>query len=397
MNQTPRSLNFTPMHQALQRQVDLGFLPGVSSAVLIGGEVVDTHCTGWADKEAGIALRSDHIFRMFSNSKLITSVALLTLWEDGLFELDDPVEDYIPQLGQRQVLKPGAKEITDTEPAASPITIRQLMSHSSGLSYGLLDPGTLLFKAYTGVKILNPMTTLAQKMDQLAGLPLKFHPGTGWEYSVATDVLGRLVEVFSDQSFGAYLKNRIFDPLGMTDTGFFVPTDEQSRLCAYYGGVDFLDPMKPGLVRYDDLPYPGAYRQRMPNESGGGGLVSTLGDTVRFIQSLLPGDDSLLSPHTLTLMQENQLAEGVCIQFPAFGRLEGKGHGLAGCVTMTPGPFDPSDSTGELQWGGLGGTHWWINTRQNIAGILMTQRHMGFWNPYAFEFKKLAYMGAGLR
>jgi CubicO group peptidase (beta-lactamase class C family) len=388
-------MEFEPLHAALQRQVDLGFLPGVATAVLVGGEVVDAFRTGWADKEAGIALRPDNIYRVFSNTKLVTACATLLLWEEGHFDLDDPIERFIPQLGQRQVLHAGAKRIDDTEPCADSITIRHLMTHSSGLSYGVFDPGTLMYQAYTRAKVLDPGTTLAEKMDALAPLPLKFRPGTDWEYSVASDVTARLVEVVSGQRFGDFLADRIFTPLGMADTGFVVPPGEQHRLCAYYGGVDFADPTKPGLVRYDDLPYPGAYRKPVPNQSGGGGLVSTLDDTVRLIKAVLPGSTQLLKPSTLQLMAQNHLAPGLCVQFP-FGRFEGMGFGLGSAVILRPGPYDPKDSTGEFQWAGLGGTHWWVNPRANIAGVLMTQRHMGSMNPYAFEFRMLAYWAAGL-
>ena len=392
---TARRFNFDPLHAGMQRQVDLGFLPGVAIAVLAGGEVVDSFCTGWADKEAGIALRPDHIYRIFSNTKLVTSCAALLLWEEGRFDLDDPIERFIPQLGQRQVLRAGATRSDDVEPASGPITIRQLFTHSSGLSYGLFDPGSLITRLYTEGKILDPRTTLAQKMDALALLPLKFHPGTDWEYSVASDVLARLVEVISGQRFGDFLAGRIFTPLGMVDTGFVVPPAEQHRLCAYYGGVDFADPTKPGLVRYDDLPYPGAYRTPVPNQSGGGGLVSTLDDTVRLIKAVLPGSNRLLKPSTLKLMAQNHLAPGLCVQFPMM-RFEGMGFGLGSGVIVQPGPYDPIDSTGEFLWSGLGGTHWWVNPVANIAGVLMTQRHMGAMNPYAYEFKMLAYRAAGL-
>jgi CubicO group peptidase (beta-lactamase class C family) len=404
-------MNFSLLHAALRRQVDSGFLPGVASAVLHGRQLVDQHICGLADKEAGTPLGEQHIYRMFSNTKLVTACAALLLWEDGQLDFDDPVERHIPQLAQRQVLQPGATQLTDTEPAHGPILLRHLLSHSSGLSYGLLDPGTLMFNAYNAAKVLHPRFTLAQKMDLLGPLPLKFHPGTDWEYSVGSDVMARVVEVVSGQSFGDFLQARVFTPLGMTDTGFHVPEPQQARLTAYYSGVDMMNPMLPGLLRQDALPYPGAYRQPFPDQSGGGGLVSTLGDTVKLIRALMPlGDSSaaaappsgsasvpaLLKPHTLALLARNQLPHGVCVQFPMMGRFEGKGHSLGGCVTLKPGPFDPRESGDEIQWGGMGGTHWWINPRHNIAGVLMTQRHMGFWNPYAFEFKMLAYKALGL-
>ncbi len=408
-------MDFTPLHRAMQRQVDAGFLPGVATAVLHAGDVVDTHICGFADVEAKTPLREDHIYRMFSNTKLVTACAAALLWEDGRLDWDDPVERYIPELANRQVLRSRTGALTDTEPARHPITLRHLMSHSSGISYGLMDDGSPLYKAYVAAKVLSPAHTLAQKMALLSPLPLRFEPGTDWEYSLGSDIMARVVEVVSGQAFGDFLQQRIFTPLGMADTGFFVPGDQQHRLCAYYSGVDLLDPFKPGLVRQDTLPYRGAYLQPLPDQSGGGGLVSTLGDTLKLIRSLMAGtraseavgvkDGSthapggpalLLKPATLALMAHNQLPPGVCVQFPMLGRIEGKGFGLGSCVTLAPGKFDPQASAGEFHWGGMGGTHWWIHPTHHIAGVLMTQRHLGFWNPYAYEFKALAYRALGL-
>ena len=391
MPPTTTQYDFSAVHAAMRRYVDANILAGVSSAVLVGRDLVDVNCVGWADKEKGEALRVDHLFRVFSNTKLITSCAVLLLFEEGKFQLDDPVATFIPQLGQRRVLKLGATAMTDTEPAKSPITIRQLMSHSSGLSYGLLDPGTLMFAAYTERKVRNAQQSLAEMMDALVDLPLVFHPGTGWEYSVATDVLSRLVEVVSGMRFGDFIQSRIFAPLGMADTGFVIPVEQQHRLATYYVGADPLDAMKPGLTLREDFPFPNANMQPVPWQSGGGGLVSSLPDMVALMRSLLPGGATLLKPETIALMMTNQLPSGVCIRFPGQGEIIGKGFGLAGAVTLTPSSIDPAGSTGEFQWGGIAGTHWWISPKANLAGVLMTQRQMAFWHPYSFEFKRLVY------
>ena len=391
---TARSYDFGAVHAAMRRYVDADILPGVSFAVLKGRELLDHHCVGWADKERGVELRSDHLLRVFSNTKLVTSCAALLLFEEGCFGLDDPVERYLPQLAQRRVLRPGAATLEDTEPARGPITIRHLMSHSSGLSYGLLDPGSVLFKAYNERKMLDPATSLSAMIDALADLPLAFHPGEGWEYSVATDVIARLVEILSGQRFDAFLQSRIFDPLGMADTGFVVPQDKRARFAAYYAGADLLDPMKPGLTRIDDAPYPQAYLRPVPKLSGGGGLVSSLPDMVALLRSLMPGGPTLLKPETISLMMANQLPEGTWIRFPRLGENRGKGYGLAGAVTVMPSSLDPEDATGELQWGGVAGTHWWISPKKNLATALMTQREWSFWHPYTFEFKRLVYQAA---
>ena len=386
---TTTGYDFRPAHAAMQRYVDGNLLPGFSSAVLVGRDVVDVSCIGWADKEAQIPLRVDHIFRIFSNTKLITSCAALLLFEDGRFQLDDPVERFIPQLANRRVLRPGATSLDQTEPAVRPITIRHLISHSSGLSYGLLDPGTLIFKAYNERKVNNPATTLAAMIDVLADMPLAYHPGTSWEYSVAIDVLARLVEVISGQRFDAFIQSRILGPLGMVDTGFVV--SDRNRLVAYYAGADPVDPMKPGLTRADALPYPGAYLRPFSRQAGGAGLVSTLPDMVALIRSLLPGGPTLLKPDTIELMMTNQLPEGVSIRFPAYGEIRGRGHGLAGALILEPSAFDHQDARGELFWGGRAGTQWWISPGKNTAGLIMAQREGAFAHPFAVEFKRLAY------
>jgi CubicO group peptidase (beta-lactamase class C family) len=364
MKVTASGYDFRPAHAAMQRYVDRNILAGLSSAVLVGRDLVDLKCIGWADKEVQTPLRVDHIFRVFSNTKLITTCAALLLFEEGRFGLDDPVEHFIPQLANRRVLCPNATSLDQSEPSVRPITIRHLMSHSSGLTYGQFDPGTIIFKAYNDRQVRNPSNTLAEMMDVLADLPLVFQPGTSWEYSVATDVLARLVEVISGRRFGAFIQSRILAPLGMEDTGFVVPENSRNRLVAYYAGADLTDPMKPGLTRTDDEPYPGAYLRPFPRQNGGGGLVSTLPDMVALITSLVPGGPTLLKPDTIALMMTNQLPPGVWIRFPAFGELHGRAFGLAGGLIMKPSALDHPDARGEFFWGGLAGTHWWISPKK---------------------------------
>ena len=383
--------DFSAAHAAMRRYVDGDLLAGVSSAVLAGQDLVDLHCTGLADRESGEAMRTDHIFRAFSNSKLVTSIAALLLFEEGRFQLDDAIERYIPELGNRQVLRPDATRADDTEPARSSITIRQLLTHSSGLSYGVLDPGTLIYGLYQEAGVHHPMTDLQGMVEILSGLPLTYHPGTSWEYSIATDVLGRLVEVLSGQRFDNFIAERIFVPLDMVDTGFVVPAGKQERFAAYYDGADVLQPMLPGLTRADNFPYPGAYLQSVPRLSGGGGLVTTLPDMVALMRALLPGGPHVLKPETVELMMQNHLPDGQTLIFARLGPIPGKGFGLGGAVTFEPSSIDPAQSAGEFQWGGIAGTHWWISPRHNLAGLLMTQRQMAFWHPFSFEFKQLVY------
>ena len=299
-------------------------------------------------------MRSDHLFRVFSNTKLITSCAALLLFEEGRFQLDDPVEKFIPQLGNRRVLRPGATSLEDTEPARGSITIRQLLSHSSGLSYGLFDPGSVMFKAYQARRVLNPTRTLADMIDTLAELPLVYHPGTSWEYSVATDVVGRLVEVISGQPFDRFIRPRILDPLGMVDTAFVVPENDRGRFVAYYAGADLMDPMKPGLTRTDNSPWPGAYLRPEPWLSGGGGLVSSLPDMVALVRSLLPGGPTLLKPETIAQMMTNQLPDGVWMRFADDGRgcrqgLRAGGRSDGAACTVRSRGF-PAANSGGAAW-----------------------------------------------
>ena len=388
---TAGGYDFGRAHAAMQRYVDGNILSGVSSAVLVGRDLVDVSCVGWADKEAQIPLRVDHIFRVFSNTKLVTSCAALLLFDEGRFQLDDPIEKFIPQLANRKVLRPGATSLDDTEPAKRSITIRHLLSHSSGLSYGFFDPGTVIFKAYNERGVHNPATTLADMVGVLANMPLIYHPGTSWEYSLAIDVVARLVEIISGQPFDQFIQARILGPLGMVDTGFVVPEKDQSRLAAYYVGADLMDPMKPGLTRTDNYPYPGAYLRPTPRFNGGGGLVSTLPDMVALIRSFLPGGPTLLKPETIALMMTNQLPDRQWIRFAMLGEQPGKAHGLAGGLILQPSPIDHPDSAGEFYWGGVAGTQWWISPKRNLAGVMMTQRQMAFVHPFSFEFKRLAY------
>ena len=388
---TAKGYDFKPARAAMQRYIDNNLLAGISWAVMVGRDLVDVNCVGWADKEAQVPLRTDHIFRVFSNTKLVTSCAVLLLSEEGKLKLDDPIEKFIPQLGNRSVLRPGATSLGDTEPAARPITIRHLLTHSSGLSYGFFDPDTLIYKALNDRGVHDPRTTLAQMVDVLADMPLIYHPGTSWEYSLATDVLSRLVEVVSGQSFDKFIQARIFAPLGMVDTGFVVPEKDQGRLVAYYAGADLMEPMKPGLTRTDNAPFPGAYLRPVARLSGGGGLVSTLHDMVALIRSLLPGGPTLLKPETIAQMTTNQLPDGQWIRFALLGEQPGKGFSLAGGMILQPSPFDHPDAAGELYWGGVAGTQWWISPKHNMAGVMMAQRHMSFVHPFSFEFKRLAY------
>jgi CubicO group peptidase (beta-lactamase class C family) len=373
---------------ALQSWVDREQLPGVSYTVLRGDEIVARNAVGWADKEARVPLGDHHLFRIFSNTKLVTSCAALQLLEQGRFSLDEPVGEYIPALANLRVLRPGATDLQDTEPAREPVRIRHLLTHTAGLTYGFLQPEAAISRAYIAAGITNPALDLGQMMEALGKLPLLFQPGAEWNYSVATDVVGRLVEVVSGQRLDAYFQQHIFAPLAMRDTFFFVPQDQQDRLAALYMG-NLREPLQPGLRRVDHLPYDNAYRKPVARLNAGGGLVSSLGDYTALVRTLLLGGAPLLQPQTLPLLFLNHLAPGQWIGYPGFPRVEGRGHSLAGSVTVQASAIDPHSAIGELQWGGLAATKWFVSPAENIAAVLMTQRYMGSELPFWGEFKQL--------
>lgn len=386
-----RPYDFTPLHDAMQRWVDRDILPGVSAAVLVGNELADVHYAGWADREAGTKLGEDHIFRIYSNTKLMTSMAALLLYEEGCFQFDDPVETYLPQLADRVVLPPDAAGMADAVPAATKMTVRHLLTHTAGLTLGLFPAETVAAKLHFDATLGDPNITLAEMVDRMAPLPLLYHPGATWAYSMATDVVARLVEVWSGQTFGDFLQRRIFAVAGMTDTGFYVPAGKQDRLVTLYDGADIMKPMEGGLTRMDG-PYLGNdYLKPMPKQSGAGGLVSTLPDMVALLRALSDPARMILKPETMELVYANQLPAGQYINFLGMGTLTGKGHGLASAVSLAPLKGEADAIAGEFYWGGIAGTQWWVSPRHNLAGAIMTQRRMAFSHPFSRELKKAIY------
>lgn len=379
-------MDLRSVDEALQSWVDGEVLPGVSYAVVRGGEVVARRAIGWADREARVPLREDHLFRIFSNTKLVTSVAALQLLEQGRFQLDDPVGRFIPALADLRVLRPGATDIADAVPAAEPVRIRHLFTHTAGFTYAFLDPALPIARAYVAERMTDPALDLAGEVEALGRLPLLFTPGSAWNYSVATDVLGRLVEVVSGQRLDAYFERHVFAPLHMQDTFFFVPADKAGRLATLYVG-DLREPERPGLQRADHLPFAGAFRTPGSRLNPGGGLVSSLDDYTVLVRALLRGGAPLLRPETMRLVWENQLAPGQWIGFPGLPVEEGRGHSLAAAVRVAHSADDPGSPVGELQWGGLAGTKWCIWPDHDAAVVLMTQRYMGHGLPYWPRFR----------
>jgi CubicO group peptidase (beta-lactamase class C family) len=310
--------------------------------------------------------------------------------DDGRIALDDPIKQWIPGFGATRVLRPEATSLDDTEALARDISVRHLLTHTAGLSHGLFNPGTMIYEAYGASGVGRPDCSTETIAERLPALPLLFQPGEGWEYSMAPDVLARLVEIITGQRYFEALQRRLFGPLGMVDTGYVLRPDQVPRLATLYGG-NLTDPNEPGLGRLDDLPWPGALLSRVPREGGASGLFTTQADMMALLRHLFTGCDGPLTDATLAEMYRDQLPAQLCVQFPRSGLMPDFGFGLASAVTRGTSTLQPNTPVGELQWGGVAGTHWAISPATGEALVLMTQRHMGYWNPFWFEWKAAAY------
>jgi len=365
-----------------------------------GTDILDYTTFGYMDLESRDPLREDAIYRMYSNTKIVTSVALMMLHEQGKFDLEDELAKYLPAFGDMKVLKSDAKNADDVVDADEAIRIKHILSHSAGLSYGFIEPESVVDQAYIngGVNVLaDASVDLEEFCARVAKLPLAFQPGTQWRYSVATDVCAHLVEVLSGQKFDEFLKDHIFTPLGMVDTGFWVPPEKADRFITMYAPEDLLDPMKPGLNKADDARN-GQYNAPRALLSGGGGLVSSMSDYVKFVQMIVNEGtwqgQTILRPDTLRLMRTNQLKPGIGVSFPMWD-MPGTVFGLGFALHETLGSNDPAGAQDEYHWGGMAGTHSWMAPSAGITGMCATQRMPGFWHPFSHEFKSLAYAIAG--
>jgi CubicO group peptidase (beta-lactamase class C family) len=385
-----KKYNFSVANASLQSCVDKQLLAGVSTAVLQEGEVVDRFCAGMADLESGELLREDHIHRAYSNTKIMTSMLVLRLADAGYFSIDDAIKKWIPVFGTVRVLRPGATALDDTEALQFDITIRHLLSHQAGLSHGVFDMGTMIFNAYHAAGVRKSDTTLEVLMDLLAALPLVYQPGQGWEYSMAPDVLGRLVEIVTNLTLAEALQTMLFEPLGMVDTTYVLRPEQTSRLTPLYGG-DARQPSKPGLKRLANMPWPDAFLKPVSRQAGSSGLVTTLPDMLALMKQLTPGYGTYLRPETLREMMRDQLPPERCVHIANLGTFASLGFGLGGAVTRAASEMQPNSPAGEFQWGGLAGTHWWVSPNTGAAGVLMTQRYWGFWNPFWFDYKQKVY------
>jgi CubicO group peptidase (beta-lactamase class C family) len=356
----------------LQNEVDNKNVPGAVMLIRRNGQDAYFKSFGVRDPGASVPMTPDTIFRIYSMSKPITTVAAMMLVEEGKLQLSDPLSKYIPafanvKVGVETKGEDGSMHL-DLVPARRPITIQDLMRHTSGLTYGFFGEG-LVKKAYVDANLGAGDPDLATFVDRLAKLPLAYQPGTTWDYSESVDVLGRVIEVISGKSLYQFEKERLLDPLGMKDTGFYVTDPAKQSLIAepfpndriIGGGAQMGDP-----------------RVVEKMESGGGGMVSTIHDYARFAQMILNGGTldgkRYLSPKTVAYMGSNQIGPGSGVKpGPYYLPGPGFGFGLGFAVRTKAGVVPTEGSVGEMSWSGVGGTTFWIDRKENMFVVLMAQ------------------------
>ena len=385
------------------RYIDAGRFPGTQLLVYRRGKVVHSAVQGFADLERRVPVRDDTIFRIYSMTKPITSVAFMMLFEEGRVALDEPVHKYIPEWKNLGVFVAGTSPSFLARPTSRPMQIVDLLRHTSGLTYGIQQRSNV-DAAYREKKIAEA-GTLQGMVEELAQIPLEFSPGEAWNYSVSADVLGYLIGKISGRPFEQFLKERIFDPLGMADTGFYVPSAKAARFAACYsadppGKLMFRPTERKGTLTLLDDPTKSAYLSPPSFVSGGGGLVSTASDYLTFCRALINGGElggtRLLGPKTLQLMTSNHLPGGV--DLPALSRSmfseatnSGIGFGLGFAVTMDPAKTLLPGSAGEYFWGGAAGTAFWVDPAEELIAIFMTQLMPSSAYPIRRELRTLVY------
>ena len=370
----PEALARLDLHFA--RQVDEGRLPGFLVALARGGRVAHLTVHGLRDVAAGLPVTADTLWRIYSMTKPVTAVAVLTLVEEGRLSLDDPVDRYLPTFAEPRVYVEGSGADVVTRPAAGPVRVRHLMTHTAGLTFGFYrtHPVDALYRAAGVESSVRPGADLAETVDLYASLPLQFEPGTEWNYSVASNVLGRLVEVVSGQPLDVCCAERIFGPLGMTDTGFHVTDAQAGRLAELYGETE-----DGGIAPVPGLPLRGRPRFL----SGSGGLASSAYDVHRFAELLRRRGEldgvRLLAPATVDLMTRNHLPGGADLR--SFGSRpahdepgnDGVGFGLGVSVVTDPGRTRSPSGLGTYGWSGVATTTFWVDPGRDLTVQFMTQ------------------------
>ena len=379
----------------LARYVDDGRLPGWLVLVARDGQIAHLSTYGRRDVEHGLPIETDTVFRIYSMTKPITSVAAMMLYEEGAFELKDPVSRFIPSFADLRVYAAGSALKPETEPATEPMRMWHLLTHTSGLTYGFhhTHPVDAIYRAAGYEWGSPPGVDLARACDTWASLPLVFQPGAEWNYGVSTDVLGRVVEVIAGQTLDQFFRQRIFEPLGMNETSFSVGAADVDRLAALY------IPGPEGKATRMDL---FGDQAKSPPEllSGGGGLVSTAADYHRFTQMLLRGGEldgvRLLGTRTLDYMTDNHLPGGADLEEvgrPLFSEttFDGVGFGLGFSVVMSPVANKVLSNGGEFGWGGAASTAFWVDPVDDITCVFLTQLLPSSTYPLRSELKTLVY------
>ncbi len=377
----------------LVRHVDAGRLPGGALLITRCGETAWHFQTGLRDVEAGAPWTADTLLRIYSMTKPITTVGLMMMYEEGRFRLDDPVADYIPEFARLSVLRPGAKGLHDVTPLTTPVTIHHLLTHTAGFTYGF--NGGVLGDAYIaqGIGFGPGGPGLEAAVRRLTELPLAFQPGARWNYGVSTDIVGRLIEILSGRTLDHHLRECVLGPLGMVDTGFAYPADQCGRVAAVYGPDDA------GGMTLIENGADSAFREgRVTTFSGGGGLVSTLGDYARFAEMLRRGGslygERLLGPRTLRLMTRNHLAGDLAAMGqPVFAEVSfaGVGFGLGFWVMLDPARAHVSGNPGDHGWGGWASTMFLIDPVEDMTVIFLTQLGPSGTYPLRAELRALVH------
>ena len=380
----------------MKRYIDAGKIAGTLTLVARRGQVAYLEPQGHLEIERRRPVTADAVWRIYSMTKPITSVGLMMLYEEGRFQLDDPVHRFIPSWQNLRVFVGGNYPTFKTAPVERPMTIRDLLSHTSGLTYGFMER-TNVDAAYRKLGVADQTRsgyTLQDMVDTLAELPLEFSPGTRWNYSVATDVIGHLIEVISGQRLDAYLRERILDPLGMRDTGFVLEDQQVARFAANY------ERQGDGSLKMIDNPEQSSYRKRS-FFSGGGGLLSTAPDYFRFtsmLQNMGELDGTrLLGRKTVELMTMNHLPGGQDLTDLAQAGMftetayAGVGFGLGFSVQQSPARAQILGSAGEFAWGGAASTAFWIDPAEDLIVIFMTQLMPSSSYPLRRELRVLTY------
>ncbi|MBC9205494.1 beta-lactamase family protein [Roseomonas aerophila] len=373
--------------------VKSGRLAGAMTLVMRRGQVAHLGCSGHADLERGVPMTPESILRIYSMTKPLTSVAIMMLYEEGRFQLDDPITRFLPCFKDMRVFTSGSRGSYETVPAEREITFRDLLTHTAGLTYGMMH-ANMVDAMYrdNGVDFQTSPGSLAEVVETAASLPLLAQPGREWNYSIATDVLGHLVAVISGQDFASFLRDRVIAPLGMIDTGFHVPAEKLARFAANYRkGED-------GRLALIDDPRDSRFNAPRAIASGGGGLVSTVGDYTRFCRFLLNkgalDGARLLGRKTVELMMSNHLrGDMAAMGQPRFSEstYEGVGFGLGFSVMLDPARAQIVGTPGECAWGGAASTAFWVDPQEDMAVILLTQLMPSSTYPLRRELRVLTY------